>query len=108
MDAPVFPDSTAGRFSHIMKQNRPAEFRRRICDMGEHQHGVFKDIAFGVEFGRLFHAAHGVDFREEDFQNTEFRRQTECPVRHRTAQNPRELVPHPFRGKKVQFMGEFP
>ena len=92
-------------FAHVVKQGGPHELRRAPGGVAEQEHGVDEDVALGMILLRLFHAAHGVDFRQDDPQDAEIGEHFEAFRRMRTEQDLFEFGADAFGGDEAEFSG---
>ena len=88
----------------VVEKRAPHEVRGAPCGVAEQEHGVDEDVAFGMVLLRLFHPAHGVDFREDDLQNAESGEQFEAFGGMRTEQDLFEFGADAFGGDEAEFV----
>ena len=86
-----------------MQKNAPRKLARRVAHAFQHDHGMCKDIALRVKRGRLFNTVQGIDFRQNDAQDSELAHQFERTGGMRAEQHFLHLVAHPFGGKDGKF-----
>ena len=87
----------------VVEQGGPHEVRGAPGGVAEQEHGVDEDVALGVVLLRLFHGAHGVDFRQDDPQDAEAREHLEALRRMRTEQDLFEFGADAFGGDQTEF-----
>ncbi len=107
-DASCLIDHSGGGFAYVMKQNGPDQCKGGFrCQQAEHQAGVHKHIAFGMEFRRLVAAFERGDFRENSGEQSGLIQQIECGESGGSNKHAGKFVPDAFGAYIIDERREF-